>query len=91
MVDRAQPPQAPSMLEARFEVVQTQASQPLFEMGLQLPELHITAPVPYAKRTPGAQIALRTLLSLRVKDTDIASCHLDFLFAGPPLPPTAQA
>jgi hypothetical protein len=91
MVDRGRPPQAPPMLEARFEVVQSQASPPLFEMGLQLPELHITAPEPYAKRAPGSQIALRTLLSLRVKDTDVASCHLDFLFAGPPLPPAAQA
>ncbi len=89
MVDRGLPPQAPPMLMVRFEVVQSQANPPLFEMGLQLPELRITAPVPYAQRAPGTHIALRTLLALRVKDTDVASCHLDFQFAGPAPPAPA--
>ena len=90
MVDRAQPPQAQPMLEATFDVQQALESQPVFEMGLQLPELRIAAPIPYAKRPPGSSIALRTLLSLRVKDTDVASCQLDFLFTGPPGPALRQ-
>jgi hypothetical protein len=91
MIDRAQPPQAAPMLEAVFDVNQVQESLPVFEMGLQLPELRIHAPVPFAKRPPGSLIALRTMLSLRVKDTDVASCHLDFQFAGPPIPPGQKA
>jgi hypothetical protein len=86
LVDRAQAPQARPMIEAKFDVNMADPQVPVFEMGLQLPELRITAPVPYQQRKPGSVIALHTLLWLTVKDTEVASCRLDFLFSGPPLP-----
>jgi hypothetical protein len=53
-------------------------------MGIQLPELRIAAPVPYKDRVPGSRLALHTLLWLKVQEVDVASCHLDFIFVGPP-------
>jgi hypothetical protein len=87
MVDRAQPPQALPMLEVGFEIAVSEGDTPMFETALLLPELRLKAPVPYAQRPPGSAIVLRTLLWLKVKDMDIASCHLDFHFHGPALGP----
>ena len=86
MVDKAQPPQSVPMLSAQFDVSQPSSNPPVFEMGLQLPELRIQAPVPFSQRPPGSLIILHTQLWLRVRQTEIASCALDFHFAGPPVP-----
>ncbi len=91
LVDRAQPPNARPMMEASFDVNMSDPRVPVFEMGVQLPELRITAPVPFKQRQPGSTIALHTLLWLNVKGTEVASCRLDFLFAGPPLPTQPKA
>lgn len=83
MIDRSQAPNSRPMLEAAMDVVINEQHTAAFEMGLHLPELRIKAPVPFRERAPGSVIALHTLLWLRVKGIDVASCHLDFHFTGP--------
>lgn len=84
MHDRGQSPNAAPMMEARAQITIGDAQLPIFEMGIQLPELRIAAPVKFKDRPPGSRQALRTLLWLKVQEIDVASCHLDFIFVGPP-------
>ena len=83
MLDRAAPPNARPMLQANTEITVNESQVPVFEMGIHLPELRITAPIPSKDREPGSLLAIRTLLWLTVQGVDVASCHLDFMFTKP--------
>ena len=84
MIDRAGPPNATPMLDARTEIIVNETQVPVFEMGLHLPELRIAAPILSKDREPGSLLAIRTLLWLTVSGVDVASCHLDFTFTKAP-------
>ncbi len=56
---------------------------PVFEARVILPGCRVRAPVPQSQRKAGEAYALQTAIWLRVGNTEVASCPLDFIFTGP--------
>jgi hypothetical protein len=83
MVDRMAPPNHPPMLRLDTVLPIAENQIPIFECAVHLPDLQLRAPTPRAQRAPGTGHGIRTLVSLVVKDEDVASCPLDFVFLGP--------
>jgi hypothetical protein len=83
-VDRARAPNEGKLWEIDLPLNIPQEGLPVFEARLILPGVAVRSPVPIAKRKPGEAYALQTTLWLRVGNTEVASCPLDFIFTGPP-------
>ncbi|MBA3708085.1 MAG: hypothetical protein H0W83_04580 [Planctomycetes bacterium] len=83
-VDRSRAPNENKLWEIALPMSIPEEGLPVFEARIILPGMTVRSPVPIAKRKPGEAYALQTTLWLRVGNSEVASCPLDFIFIGPP-------
>jgi len=83
-VDRTRSPNEGKLWEIDLPLQIGEDGLPVFEARLILPGLRVRSPVPRAKRKPGEAYALQTTLWLRVGNSEVASCPLDFIFTSRP-------
>jgi hypothetical protein len=83
-VDRSRAPNEGKLWELDLPLEIPEQGLPVFEARVILPGVRVRCPVPRAKRKAGEAYAMQTTLWLRVGNTDVASCPLDFIFTTPP-------
>lgn len=77
-VDSSSSPTIAKLWELNFELEIPARGIPVYETMVTVPGPTITFPVPTEQRKPGELLIMKTSIWLRVDQTEVASCPLDF-------------
>lgn len=83
--DRSRDPRMDPGFEVCFDANVTADNRNVAEASIELPVLHVPAPVPLAERAPGSAVKVGFLFQLIIEDESVASLDFDAIFVGPPM------